>query len=175
MLPGNMDMAEGYLRIFKLILMHCCHVDEVADARAEQWAPDMRELMRRTDALQRRTTSALLLEQLHGYVEHLTSSRVRRRGRWLLGVWTARLQRELGGMVLDYCETRSPEEMQCVPYFYVPMALDGESGRLEKYDTPAGGLACADDCDAVPADARWLSDWRRTWPGFEPSDTWQWN
>lgn len=175
MLPGNTGMANEYLREFKQLLEHRCLYKTVAGAHEERWAPDVRRLLQETDALERRTTSALILEGIYATVENLTSRHDRRHGRWLMGIWTSRLQREIGGLVLDYYETRSLEEMQCVRYPYVPIPHGGATTSQTERDHRNDELPCADQTMGGPGDARRAYCEWRLWSPFTPPDTWRWN
>jgi hypothetical protein len=161
--------------MFQLRLMRRCGCDEVAGS-PEMWEPDVRRLLWRTHVLQRRTTIALILEAVYDFVESQSSLRARRHGRWLLAVWVDAFRREAGGLVLDYRDARSPEEMQCVPYLYMPIAFGGESdGRARHDDLDDSNLPCADQTEGGSVDARLAYDEWGSWSRFSPPDTWRWN
>jgi len=161
--------------MFQLRLLHRCDYPEVASSCVEQWEPDVRRLLQRTDPVLRRNTIALILEAIHDHVESQALLHVRRHGRWLLGLWVRRFQREVGGLVLDYYETRSPEEMLCFTYVYTPIAFDEVIASQAERHHRNDELPCADQTEGGPVDARIAYDKLRSWSLFTPPDAWQWN
>jgi len=179
MLSGNQPSVETYVHTFQLRLRRLCFCPHFAADNIALWEPKISEKLL-DDPLQLRNTIKLILEAIHDEVESQTSPHVRRRGRWLKCIWASKLQREVGGLVLDYHEPRSLTEMECVPYVYIPLVYEGHIRNLLSEDTIAeDGVPCADDTyEQATQMIRSHDDiLNRLIARFQagPSDTWPWN